>query len=618
MTLLRRRIAVAAWFGFLTALAACFAWYQVYTEFSFWDDEGTMMASVQQALQGHKLYSEVITWYGPFYYWYACGLRIITGTPVTHDAVRLSTLLPWLAAPLLFAWIVLRLTRSLGLASIAHLASVLTLAFTASEPGHPQELCILLVALLLAASFFLQSPRWHAAALIALGFLAAALALIKVNIGIFALVGLGTALFSAAPRRPLSNLVRWGLAAAGLALPFALMRVHFDDPVARAYAVVVASAWGAVVCVLFARETRAPSRAPGAWTAAASSVATIALALTLLAAQGIPLRTTLDSLVLVHLKVNVQQPYWYAPPPLSPWWVVWALAGAASAVVSMRAGFGRPSVSLAALRLLFGAGVLVMLCTPLSDALLGFATPFCWLVLIPPDESRQHQRAPRAVLCALTVLLTLYAYPIAGSQLQFVTAPLVICGIVCLGDALAYLVERRSFPALLRARKNAVLAAVLVIVAAVYAVNVRDWRTAYGFLPSLALPGARRIHLEASQANEYQWLARNLRQRCDTFFGLPGLPSLYFWTGLEPPLHANLDNWIYGLTPQQQQDVVQDLSQFPSLCVVYSPYILEFWNRNNMDLSKLPLVNYLQTRFKVAGQVGDYRLMIRNERTLPQ
>jgi hypothetical protein len=129
-----------AWLAALTVLAAPVAYFKIFTDFSLWDDEGAMMTSVKQVLQGQRLYQEVVSGYGPFYYFYACIQRILSGTPVTHDVIRLSSLFPWLATASICALMVLRLTGSVALASIAHLFVVQSRSFLADEPGHPQEL----------------------------------------------------------------------------------------------------------------------------------------------------------------------------------------------------------------------------------------------------------------------------------------------------------------------------------------------------------------------------------------------------------------------------------------------------------------------------------------------
>ena len=81
-------------FGFPTVLGGIWAYDRIFTGFSNWDDEGSIMLSVKQYLGGLKLYDQVWSGYGPVYYFYNWLLRSITATPVTHDVVRMSSLLP--------------------------------------------------------------------------------------------------------------------------------------------------------------------------------------------------------------------------------------------------------------------------------------------------------------------------------------------------------------------------------------------------------------------------------------------------------------------------------------------------------------------------------------------
>src|SRR6201988_618468 len=84
------------WFTFLTAMASIPAYYRMFTGFQIWDDEGALMITVKQYLGGMKLYNQISVPYGPVYYFYNWAFRTLSGTPLTHDVVRMSSLLPWL------------------------------------------------------------------------------------------------------------------------------------------------------------------------------------------------------------------------------------------------------------------------------------------------------------------------------------------------------------------------------------------------------------------------------------------------------------------------------------------------------------------------------------------
>src|SRR5271169_2117293 len=159
---LQKNGAFAFWFAFLSVLAAFSAYYRMFTGFSSYDDEGTLMVFVKQYLAGMKLYKQIPVPYGPAYFFYNWAVRTFSRTPVTHDVVRMSSLIPWLLTAFVCAWIVFRFSESLALATVTHLFVYATLAaFFHNEPGHPQELCILLLVCVVASGVVASIPRWR-------------------------------------------------------------------------------------------------------------------------------------------------------------------------------------------------------------------------------------------------------------------------------------------------------------------------------------------------------------------------------------------------------------------------------------------------------------------------
>ena len=204
------------------------------------------------------------------------------------------------------------------------------------------------------------------------------------------------------------------------------------------------------------------------------------------------------------------------------------------------------------------------------------------------------------------------AYPVAGSQRSFIQVLPIILAMVCLGDFFLWQRSRQSISSQSLQRISAVifLFCIPVTYLAIVCVQVR----AYDSLPSLDLPGAYRIHLPIAQARDYRWLVQNLKEQCDSFVGLPGIPSLYIWTAEDPPAGIDADAWMLVYTNQQQMAVAADLSEHPNACVIYNPDLVTFWNRDQQNMDVLPLVRYIHTNFKVVGAADQYYFLVRKER----
>jgi hypothetical protein len=608
------------WFGLLTLLSGIWAYYRIFTGFSFYDDEGSMMASVKQYLDGLKLYDQFWSGYGPVYYFYNWLLRTSTGTPVTHDVVRISSLLPWLVTPLVCAWIVLRVTDSLVLATLAHLLTLYSLVFFAFEPGHPQELCILLLVCFVASGTLIGQRR-HMLGTILLGALPAALLLIKVNIGIFAILAAGLSLSFHARENWFSKTFGACFVAASLFLPFALMRHQLADTQALVYCVLVIGSVAALSQVLFRGDKTISITFRDSGIVVLCFVLTFAAIVLVTIAQGSSLHSMLDRLVLQHLKVSVGG-LWYAPVSLTAKWMCWAFIGMAAAgwvAFSKKNSGNWSSKCLFPIKLLYGLGVIVALFLVNGSQLFAFATPFCWLVLYPlPENGVPRLVFSRTLLCTTAVIQTLYAYPVAGSQILFVRILLLVVGAICIADFALWFATKYDFGyrqhRLLRIAGSAALFCLLLG----YAHMAYARHKAYDSLPSLNLAGASRIHLSDEQAREYQWLTRSSVNYCDILIGLPNIPSLNFWAGMNPPGRLNVDAWMMVLSDEEQSEIELDLSKHPKACAIYNPEILSFWNRNDRDLSGLPLVRYIHDEFKPVGSMDDFVFLVRNERDLGQ
>jgi hypothetical protein len=618
------KYAFILWFTFLTAMASIPAYYRMFTGFQIWDDEGALMVTVKQYLGGMKLYNQISVPYGPVYYFYNWALRTLSGTPLTHDVVRMSSLLPWLLTAFVSAWIVFRLTDSQLLASVTHLVVFLTLSsFFPHEPGHPQELCILLLVCLVASGVLAATPRWRSLGMILLGGLTAALLLVKVNIGTFAFLSTSLAILAHSRKTRLSRLSFNAIGAACVFLPVILMKAHWGDPAVRLFAFLVTVSMLTVLLVLF-KVPRAfcfPFR--DSLITIAAFLSTFIALISVLKVQDVALTRMLHALLLDNIGPYVVHGSWYVPLPfpIGRRWYFWATGGLVLAGYSCWSASEkeRRENYLPILKLAL-AFLIVVLC--LFKVVLRFEfvlfvvlPPLCWMVLFGhPEKDSGPYAFPRTLLCTVTVLQMLYAYPIAGSQFHLVQTLPVIVAMICLGDVLAWQQKRlRTLnPVILRTTA----ATLLLCVVASYIVIARSERKDYDSLPSLQLPGSGRIHLPEVQAQDYRWLVRQLDDHCDVFVGFPEVPSLHLWTKKDPLDGMQMNDWMLYASGPQQMAVSAALSEHPNACEIYNPTLVDFWNRSHQDLEPLPLVRYLHKNFKIVGASGQFSFLVRNERDL--
>jgi hypothetical protein len=401
-----------------------------------------------------------------------------------------------------------------------------------------------------------------------------------------------------------------------ITLPFALVKNHLDDSNVQALLFVVTASLVALLLRLITSRCAETIRVRDCWLASAAFVAVFIAVLLSLKMRGIGLFAVLDSLILSNLRLSILSDVFYLPPQLGRLWALFAVAGVAACAMVIRIERTQAhsqedaSSTVSRLKFLMGAAAIGMAFngTPLG------LIPLAWLAVRPPSEAvRSVQSFPRTLLCAVAILQTLYAYPIAGSQIQFIKIPLLLMAALCVGDLLSLPFS----PRLRRKSLRWVTAALLVGVLLSYSALIHRLKQRYDSLPSLALRGAERIHVDPRQAQQYQWLTSNIERYCDVIFGLPNIPSLHFWTGRNPVTTLTWDAWILYATTEQQGMTQAALSKHPDACIVYNPDLVVFWNRTGrLDVDSLPLVRYINAEFKTVLERDSYRLLIRNNRSL--
>lgn len=597
----------------LLVLAITYAYYFVFSR-PMSPDEGYLMITVQSFLGHNALYDSVFTQYGPFYYFYEYVLHALAGIPLTHDATRMICIAHWLGTAALFAWAAGKFTRSPMAALFVFAQTAVHLSRLADEPGHPQEVVALLLGLgMIAALKYGERPG----ALAGLAIVSALLVFTKINVGIFFGLALFLALRGPAKEGFAGLAETWLLAIGSAALPFLLMRRHLAEAWCRNYSFVVAAA--VTAALLVARRSAPKSRFTSRqWMCAVTSFALASLALLAVTmATGTTLQGLVDGLVLTPMKMPAIAVLPLAVPNAAVINAIAALAVALSAV--WWRDERRVAVILAVLKGVFAiAGCFFVLND--AAAQLACLLPWTWLVLVPAVRdsdvrAHSHQLAFRIFLSLAGTLLALQAYPIAGTQVTTGTLLLVMAYSICLHDAVGTALSLKTFRNRIGAStpRTIQFASALLLVALLWAF-ANAWcrlpvvRREYAALPALGLPGSERVHMDAESTEMYRALAAFLRDKCDTFVTYPGINSLYFWTGKQPPTHLNSTGWGQ-LSHAQQGAILKALFDSPRPMLAVVAAAADSWS-TDAPPQIAPLIRCVREDCREAVRIGRFIVFV--------
>lgn len=611
------------------ALAATIAAYlAIFTGFAGYDDEGTLLVTLKAFVNGHALYRDIYTEYGPFYYELFGGFFSLTGLAVTTDASREIVIAVWVGTSLLLGLATQRLTGRLVLGVTGMIVAFAALLVLVNEPMHPQGLCVLLLAAFSLIAV-LGPPRRVVLAGGACGALLAALVMTKINLGAFSIAAVVlAAVFALEPLRR-RRWVRWPVVLAFLAMPLFVLQRDLRESWVRDLLLLEVLA---ALAIVIAAHTPRPGRWEGGealtrWLLAAAAgfaVAFVAI-LGIVLITGPSLADVYDGIISEALRVR---DVLILPFPLTPAAADWALVsvGVAALVVKLRSGGeGEPSVWPGLLR---AAAGLVIWFSIARIAPIGLnpspgnpdAVPMvlAWVAAVPPAgvEESSYRRFLRILLPALAVAETLQVYPVAGSQIGIGSIGFVLVGALCLGDAITCLQAwsaARGTVAL--ERLGAAVSIVALIVAGLFALDAIARPAAsnlvvYRDQQALAIPGAGNLHLAQENVETYEGLVELAKEhRCTTLIGYPSLNSLYLWTSIEAPLPTAPGAWSKSLDAERQQRIVDEMRASPRPCAIRSDSRAEGWQHGEPP-AQLPLVRYIFNDFRFVAQAGDFEFLV--------
>jgi hypothetical protein len=631
-------LATAITLAGLVAISAGTAYELMFSTFAYYDDEGYLLMSLKGYLSVGHLYDQVFTQYGPAYYEIFGAIFRLLGLPIDHDSGRLVTLAVWIASTLLLAVGTWALTRSMLLAISVYLFAFMMLASLTAEPMHPGGILNLLVCGILAAAALLL-PRSGPIAMALIGFLAAIACLIKVNVGIFALASIGFACVCAYPSlsriRGLRPAARWTLAA----VPILLTAGQFSQGTSRGYGMYIclcAFALALAVAPMPADPKR--KSAELIWLGAGFALPA-ALCIAIVFWQGTSPAGLVNGIVTIPLRQTALfiSPVYFAPVT---WLWVLVLLGPAFGLAAWRLRNANPfhlapSTAMGVFRIAAGLLIWVNLAGSVGvpglvrvdgpGPAFGLAPALAWLAALPPSRPGPTESAgfTRVLLPALGVMLTLQAYPVAGSQVFWACLLLIPVGAICIADGVGELqswVATGSTQERRLLRQGIISIPVVLMLAGLMQSGGELWvrgHTRYEAASQLALPSAARLRLPPDQASTYRDLVGSVHSHCSTFISEPGLNSLYVFSGDTPPTWLNTTDWMDLLDDSTQQRVVDRANSIDQLCVVRSQHLIDFWSQDRAVRTG-PLAAYIEANFEPIERFGEYELLVRRTQGVPR
>lgn len=608
----RRTTTLWALFAIIVALAgAAAAALPLLTSFSPWDDEGHMLVSLQHYITEGDLYTLTLSQYGPFYF-YAQGVFFqLFHLPLNHNMGRLVTLFYWISGSVLAAVYVGRISKNFFLACAAGLTAMIVGRVLTNEPGHPQQVVLLLLSV--GACLSLPARGKYALRFFLLGCVGAALTFTKVNLGVFYIAGFAGAVFCLMPTGKVRS-VGLGLAMIyGATAPWLLMRDVIGEGFRNYFLLAtIGSLYTFAFGALIQPKNHIPFRA--ALYAAGGLLAGTALIVGSTLVQGMSLGTLISGVLLDPLN----QPAFTRSPLGANQLHLLTAALVSAGLMGLRATEQRLAKSRWPDGLICAVGVLSIISLSIHE--IRIVAPLIPLTLLRRPHWKEGAEAffVRLFITFMATTQFLGPFPVAGSQRGIAALPMLLWAFLCISDGVRGLCDssRESRPgAVARWRLDSVLGVALLV----FFAGISTAFAEYDELPpsSAGLKGASWLHLQTQQEAEFAGISQAVGANCSILFTAPGMGSFNFWSGVSTPNGWNLAPWTNILSDEQQQEIAGILQSNSGACVILNPDLLQFWDVEESEPTTGPLIRYIRTDMPKVAQFGDYEIRVNPNRIEP-
>jgi hypothetical protein len=605
------------------------------TRFRQYDDEGYALISLAQFLRSGRLYRDVYSQYGPFFFATGEFCFRILGIPLNHDGGRLVTFLSWMVASLLGGRIVQLSTKRLLLGAAASGCLFVIGSVLSNEPMHPQ----FIVLALSAVAIYLSFSQRQSGAVFGLGVVGALLLLTKVNIGAFYTIALLQTMVVLVRKSRLRTAILCITVSFTSVLPYLLMRTHMAT--SGRYCMLATVCIASVSVIGSRLRCRTPFSVPKLWLCAGGGIFTAALVIGFTVLRGSSSVDLINGVILWNARLP---DVFSAVPYPSKLVTLLALVFPVASVLlclwinSERRRLARFEAPLGAL--CFAAGLMAVGLSLSRLEVAGLAlVPLGFIPILIRQDFPLSAVFGRLFVMNWCVIGFLQIWPVAGSQRWIATLPLLIWAFISMGDGLEgfcrslghiagklikstnpqHALERWPTPAALTRA-----AAVAAILCSAYAAtakrsDVEDGSAVWEFItyPASHLNGAHFLHLAPDRELTYGFLVASVKRNCDVLFTLPGMASFNFWSDVPPPNGWNLTAWMKGLDSGRQQRILEILLAHPRSCVIQNSDLIRFWQTTEAQVRALPLGRFILQRMPAVAEQNGYVIRVHPERNTP-
>lgn len=587
----------------MLAASLCYGFYDLFSTFSQYDDEGFWLIATRLFQQGHVLYDDIFIPYGPVSIAVKELLHDVMHVPLTNSAVRFVSLFYWVMLSAIGGLSTYRITDSAWWALVSYgIVFALMRVFT-NEPGHPQEL-VACFAALIPLMFCITKPSQAWLSWFTAGALVALIIATKINIGIYCLAAVLVVIAAELPRSSWRNALQIAAILCSIIFPFMLMLPHMEQADCLPYAVICAATLSAAATALLSPGNVGSLSLRVCTVAIAGMAAALLLTLIWMWANGSTLSALVES--VLYFASGLQHAYFFRH--YSTLQIGCALIAPlfAALLVWMPSNRIRQYILVGGKLLFVGLTALAIAANEQANAhfILGWAGPWCWLCAL---QTRQASvSVARKILALLAAWHLLLAYPIAGSQLYFGTFLVVVSAIVCFSDVVDFVasnanrygVEHRRF--LSTAPAVALAGLVLLFITA----KTLSLQQQYAALEPLNIQGTRFIKLAPERVKFYQYVVAEMRQ-ADVGFTSSGFNSLYFWSGVLMPAPVVVQHDLRLSSEQDRRAVMQ------GLVAANNPLVLLRQSAYGITPPKIDLTDWIKSEFEVYRRYQGYAFMRR-------